>query len=386
MKKILSSIFLLLIFSAANAQQENETLQHTADWPSVLKSARQQNKLIFVDCYFTGCHPCAQMDKEVFPNENISREINDNFIGIKVDVLKEKLGDTINIKYGVSGFPTFLILDQAGRLISMFTGYKDAGLLLNELVNAKQKLSKNELLTGFSVPGIEGYPDFYKKYFDKEDRKADPVTANAWIKQQKDWTKPEVALPILKTGKLDIETEQYLLNNYTTYKSMYGESLLIDKVAGILTNRLNKAVNKEKNDPAFLKFLAENNKLFPAADWSILRFIVGYNYYGAISKDTTALLHFMNDDPVVYMNYFGAMYNNMLVRKQLNTATLELLCKWVDKAITAETSFELIYTAAMIQKQNNNTAGYRRFITMALQKAKKYNIPADRYEKMLSEG
>lgn len=385
MKKITSLVSAILFLAFALLAQEGskDTLEHTDSWAAVLQRSKIENKLIFVDCYFTGCHPCAQMDKEVFPNSIVSKEFSENFVGIKIDVFKEKLGDTINMKYNVSGYPTFLVLDANGRLLNMFSGYRDPGMLLLELNKAKQMASRKEWLSGFAANAID-YPEFYKKYFDREDRKNDPEAANAWIKNQKDWKTEAVAMAIFRTGKLNGEIEEYLVNNYTTYKKMYGTDLVLGKTAGILNGQMGRVVNKQKDETAFRQFLKEKSRLFPAEDWKILQHLLGYNYYGSIAKDTLGLLTFMNETPVIYMNYFGALYSNMAARKQLNPANLALLCSWADKTVTGETALDIIRTAAYLHKQNNDMAGFEKYIRLAIAKSKKYNMPADAYEKMLA--
>lgn len=384
MKRTFSFLLCLSLLLQAVAQETNETLEHTGSWQAALQKAKQENKLLFVDCYFTGCIPCAQMDKEVFPNTIISKELEESFVAIKVDVFKEKLGDTINMKYGVSGFPTFLILDTSGKLLSMFVGYQDPSLLMKQLTEAKQKQKRKEFLSGFSANIGTSYPVFYQKFYDRADRKIDVPAANAWIKEQKNWTAEPVALAMLKMNKLDVAIEEHLLNNYATYKAMYGDALVLGRTTNVLTDRLNKVVNKEKNEEQFQKFLAVKAKQFPAADWKILRFLLGNYYYGSIAKDTMALLQFISDEPVLYMNYVGALYSNLIVRKQLNTTTLSFLCKWADKAVTTEAPLEIMTTAASFHRQNKNMEGYKRFINMAIEKAKRFNMPVERYEKMLA--
>ena len=383
MKRITSFAILILLFSSVFAQ-ERETLSHTSSWAETLVKAQAENKLIFVDCYFTGCFPCAQMDKEVFPNEVVRDELEKNFVAIKVDVFKEKLGDTINLKYGVSGFPTFLILDKEGRLLTMFVGYQDPARLLSWLRQAKEMASKNEFLRGFSVSNQLNYPDFYLKYYDRKDRTSDPGAANAWIRSQQDWTAETVALPLLCTGQLDKEIEGYLLDNFEKYKSDFGEALILEKISAILNKRMKNTLGNKKDEAKFRQFLGTVSTKFPVSDWQILKFLLGYNYYGSISKDTTALLRFMNEVPVAYMNYFGSLYSNMTVRKQLNKENLSLMATWVDKAVTADASFDLLRTAASIHLQNNNPAAARRLITIALEKARIYKMPAAGFEKQLS--
>lgn len=374
----------LMLLINASAQDTTETLQHIPSWESALQKAKQENKMLFVDCYFTGCMPCAEMDKNVFPNAAVRKEMEEAFVGTKIDVFKEKLGDSINMKYGISGYPTFLIIDPSGKLISMFVGYQDPALLIKHLKDAKQKQKRNEFLNGFSTNISTNYPFFYQKFYDRADRKVDVPAANAWIKEQKEWTTEAVALPMLKMNRLDVGIEDHLVNNFTTYKAMYGDALVVSRTATVLTDRLNKAVNRQKNEEQFNQFLSEKSKQFPSSDWKVLRFLLGYHYYGTVAKDTVALLKFMSDEPVLYQNYLGALYNNMLVRKQLNATTLGYLCKWADEAVTTDAPFDMMITAASFHRQNNNKERFKHFVMMAIEKAKRFNMPTDRYEKMLA--
>jgi hypothetical protein len=266
----------------------------------------------------------------------------------------------------------------------MFVGFQDPSLLVKQLNEARQKQKRKEFLSGFSATMQATYPFFYQKFYDRADRKIDVPAANAWIKEQKEWTAETVALPLLKMNRLDVSIEDHLLNNYATYKTMYGDALVLSRTANVLTDRLNKAVNQQKNEEQFQQFLSTKSKKFPAADWKILRFLLGNHYYAAVAKDTMALLQFISDEPVLYMNYMGALYSNLVVRKQLNPTTLALLCKWADAAVTPDAPLEMMTTAASFHKQNNNAEGYKRFLIMAIEKAKRFNMPTERYEKMLA--
>ncbi len=102
-----------------------------------------------MDCYFIGCPPCAQMDKEVYPNELVSKEIADHFIFEKVDVFKEKLGDTLNAKFAVSGFPTFLIFNPGNKYPVIYQFYFIA---IYNRIEMKNQLSKDQLSLFCSWP------------------------------------------------------------------------------------------------------------------------------------------------------------------------------------------------------------------------------------------
>ena len=382
-KRFLPFLVLLFLAGAVSAQQK-EALQPAPSWTAVLATAQKESKLIFVDLYFTGCHPCAQMDKEVFPNELVHKELTQNFVAVKIDVFKEKLGDTLNMRYGVSGYPTFLILDPSGKLLSMFAGYKDPGLLLTELTGAKWAAQKKKYLSGFTAEYRDHFPEFYITRY-KDRKPADAVAANAYIQSQKDWMSEPVALSIFATGKLEERVKEFVVNNVNEYRKRFGADLVLEKASRILTEKLTKKLEGKRNDRAFEQFLGENEGRFAGEDWKIIRQGLSFTYYQQIAKDTTALLHFANRYPVLHMGYMSALYSRMVVAKQLNEPALSLFCQWADQVITEESAMDMIQLAANLHKQHSNTEGYKKYMQMALAKAKKYRMPADRYEKALAQ-
>ncbi len=139
-------------------------------------------------------------------------------------------------------------------MVSLFSGYKDAGQFLTELQTAKQKIAGKQQLTGFTPSYNDIYPEFYKQYYDRQTKNIDNAAVNSWIKNQKDWAAEPVAMAIFRTAKLDSTIEDYLVNNYSRYASLYGAFLMQNKVAGVLTAQLGKAINKTRNDDAFFNF------------------------------------------------------------------------------------------------------------------------------------
>ncbi|MDF1698458.1 MAG: thioredoxin family protein [Saprospiraceae bacterium] len=88
---------------------------------SVLKQAKQENKLVFVDIYTTWCLPCKMMDKDVFTHQETADIINKDFISYKVDAEKSN-GPIISFNYDVNVFPTLLFLDSNGDILERKEG------------------------------------------------------------------------------------------------------------------------------------------------------------------------------------------------------------------------------------------------------------------------
>jgi uncharacterized protein len=67
-------------------------LQHAhnpVDWyawgDEALQKAKAENKVILVSIGYAACHWCHVMEKESFENEAVAKQMNDNFINIKID-------------------------------------------------------------------------------------------------------------------------------------------------------------------------------------------------------------------------------------------------------------------------------------------------------------
>jgi thioredoxin-related protein len=142
MKKLkITTIVALFIIVRANGQgikfAENMT------WKEIQKTAKAQNKYIFMDTYATWCQPCKVMRSEIFPQKKVGDLINDKFISVMVQMDKTPYDDEymkdwaleallINRQYNITVYPTMLFFSPDGRLVHKAVGYKDALQLIEE--------------------------------------------------------------------------------------------------------------------------------------------------------------------------------------------------------------------------------------------------------------
>jgi len=103
------------------------------NWEHILKKAKRENKIIFVDCYTTWCGPCKEMERTVYPLAKIGEYFADKFISVKVQMDTSKKDDGvvkswyadahyIQEKYKVDAFPTFLFFTADGKILYRSTG------------------------------------------------------------------------------------------------------------------------------------------------------------------------------------------------------------------------------------------------------------------------
>lgn len=123
--------------SGKNLQQFAEQLSddkgiefHHGPYEEVLKKAKAENKLVFMDCYTSWCGPCRMMASTVFTRKDVGDYFNEHFISFKLDMEKGE-GVDLAKKYKVTAYPTMLILDADGNIVLRFTGTRTPKELIN---------------------------------------------------------------------------------------------------------------------------------------------------------------------------------------------------------------------------------------------------------------
>ncbi len=124
---------------------QNKKIQFKHDAVDVLlKEAKIQNKLVFIDCYTSWCGPCKYMAKNIFTLDSVADFMNSNFISAKLDMESDE-GIVIGKKYKVGAYPTYLFVDGYGNLIYKFIGAMSGSEFMD---SAKVSLNpKNQYLS-----------------------------------------------------------------------------------------------------------------------------------------------------------------------------------------------------------------------------------------------
>jgi thiol-disulfide isomerase/thioredoxin len=71
--------------------------EHDKSFEEVLKMAKTQNKLIFMDCFTTWCGPCKRLSSMVFPDPAVGEYYNKNFINTKLELYNKLSEDKVNL-------------------------------------------------------------------------------------------------------------------------------------------------------------------------------------------------------------------------------------------------------------------------------------------------
>ncbi len=149
MKLLQHSIFVLLIFSClschvSSASKEKTVVQSEPgihfienDWPTALKTAKNENKLVFVDIYATWCGPCKMLKQYTFTDSAVGNFFNKNFVSVSIDGEKG-VGPQLAQQYSIEGYPTLIVADSTGKPVLLTAGYMPADVLM-QFANAALK-------------------------------------------------------------------------------------------------------------------------------------------------------------------------------------------------------------------------------------------------------
>lgn len=104
-----------------------------------LAKAKKENKKLMVDCYTLWCGPCRHMAKNVFPDENLGKYLNANFVCIQLD-MEHGEGPELNKTFNVEAYPTFIFFDAEGKEMNRFEGM----CMQNEFQKRCERILKGE--------------------------------------------------------------------------------------------------------------------------------------------------------------------------------------------------------------------------------------------------
>jgi uncharacterized protein (TIGR03067 family) len=105
--------FVVIVYERVKDESLAKSLQPLAwqsEWKSAFASAKEQDRLVFVDYFATLCKPCQEMDATVFRLPDVKKRLSD-FVLLRIDVDRSSVPRAQH----VNAFPTYIVYDPGER-------------------------------------------------------------------------------------------------------------------------------------------------------------------------------------------------------------------------------------------------------------------------------
>lgn len=99
------------------------------DWASIVKKAKAENKIIFLDAYASWCGPCKLLQKNVFTRPDVGEIFNKNFVNVKVDMERGE-GPQLSRMFPLEAYPTLFFIEPDGKIVKKVIGYQTPEALI----------------------------------------------------------------------------------------------------------------------------------------------------------------------------------------------------------------------------------------------------------------
>ncbi|GAB7087864.1 thioredoxin family protein [Marinifilum fragile] len=341
MKQILISVLILFYGSSVFSQGIN--FEKTT-FDEALAKAKQENKMVFMDCYTTWCGPCKRLANDIFTLEEVGSFYNDHFINLKMDMESDE-GKNLLKKYQVKAFPTLLWLDSKGRMQHRVVGGGKAKKILDAAVLAMDSTNNWNAIAQRYEDGDRSLT-FLRKYLAQASKAgADAKEATEQIFNQ---CKPEELInaddynlitSVAKTSSSPVF--HFILKNKKEFYAVVDKVIVDQYIETVLMNELTVVSRKGTAEELALKekeiveldsYLGA--KILARMELAKVRELGDRQKYMVASVDY-ALEYEMNSWMILYMNAVGVVMSQQKVSEDLLNKAITI----IKRSVELETKF-----------------------------------------------
>ena len=258
----------------------------------VLHKAKEEGKILFIDCYTSWCGPCRMMATQVFPQKKVGDYFNEHFVSFKIDMDKGE-GHELKNQFSVRAYPTFLFLDGDGKEINRIVGGdSDADKFLKSVDDGIGTLSLSSLAKRYE--GGERDTTFLLSYLKALDGAYDSKKANEVAgvllegRDQDMLTNKGLFDAFLKYNTTPLSPAfQYVLSHKAMFTKKYGDEHLDRAIESVWMSYPRSFVTKESDGSVKVDDVAMEAYKKEMKKWKVKNadeVILNYDMYVAESK------------------------------------------------------------------------------------------------------
>ncbi len=262
-------------------------------WQEALTKAENQEKIIFVDAFAQWCGPCKRMAKTVFPNAEVGKFFNSNFINLKLDMERGE-GLKFRQKYPVSAFPTLFFIDGKGEIVLQVRGARQVEGFIELGKQALSKVDRSEQYAEKYNAGDHS-PELVYKYVKALNNagKSSLKVVNEYLKTKPDFSE-EINLKFIleATTVADSRIFDMLIKHRKQVVAVTSEEIVNERILSACEKTVERAIEYQ-NEELLTEAKNKMKKYYPekAASFALqedMHFCLALNevenYLGACKK------------------------------------------------------------------------------------------------------
>lgn len=377
---LLRVAFSLLVLVSAQAQVTFQAAPHSFE--EMLGKAQETGKHIFIDAYTDWCGPCKLMDTEVFSTTFVGDYINERFVSYKFEVEKDSLGQQLAMKFGISGYPSFIVLHPNGKLRLVTLGYNDAE---GWLKGFKDKMNApEECFSGISTTLALEWPELYIKAFVPENgRRAFPDSTSlmAYL-AEKNWY-DEIPFRIAQRFQwlLPEAYQAKIIDNKERVTSLFGADAYYNFTLRYFEQKIQKAIKAAAYEKA-MTHITDLETALPDSEGNARFYRIEVYLKQQDFNALTALLQAQIDDlhPREINHYSWELYLECEDMSVLNTAAT-----WMSTVVKEHAEYPYYDTYAALLYKTKHYEKATSWARKAIALGKKQGEDTSETEALLDE-
>ena len=355
------------------------------DWDKALDEAEKTGKPIFVDAYTDWCGWCKVMDQKTFSDKSIYSYMNKHFVNAKIN-MEKGIGVKLAMKYQVTGFPSYLIFNNSGRLVYKTLGFMEPKDFIDVLKMILKK-TENPPYKGYSASFDIDYPQFYLDAFKKSGKRSFPEDKEIaeYFKTQ-DELFSEKNWAVINRFDTPEDVNKFFLENMDKYKELYCESDVDRKFGKILNKKTQNAI--KQNDEEKLAEIGNFIDKYKKEDREYIKRNIRINFYKETEnwnkyfENVADHIKNLNPEDNHYQmnNYCWEIYENIDDPDHLNFAknTMKKVCE-------VKQTFAYTDTYAALLYKTGNYSEAKQYAEKAIKLSKKENRNPESTKKLLKK-
>ncbi len=357
----------------------------------IMKKAKEENKLVFLDAYASWCGPCKLMEKNIFKLKSVGDYYNANFINAHFDMEKGE-GRDLAKQFAVRSYPTYIFLNSNGEVVLKNYGYMSENDFLSiakeannpeNLTNSPKTRFENgesdpEFLISLMQQNAQTDYDFAKKVSERYFTSKNP----------KEFTKDDVGMLFYFTRSSEDNNFKIIDKNKEAITQFFGDDVYMEFKNSLLLSKIMEATIDEssksiKEDYYFKNAipLVGKEEATKALNRDKVHFYPLINDYA--KYETAALEYYQNADTFDSNELLKAAW--IFSEHINNPQSLQQATIWAEKSVMRSETPENTYILAKLYQKTGRKDVAKTYAEISKNIAESNNSDATMAEELLKQ-